>query len=314
VDLNAVVAGMAGLLSRLLGERIAVETRLAPGPVTARADHSHLEQVVMNLAVNARDAMPEGGVLRLGTEVVESGEPGEPLGRIARLTVTDTGIGMSELVKTQIFEPFFTTKGPDKGTGLGLATVFGIVQQAGGRIAVDSAPGLGTTFRLSFPWCDGSPSTLAITPPPAVLPDWSPNRGASVLLVEDEEAVRKLARITLEGRGYAVTVAPDGETALGWLTPDRRIDVLVTDMTMPGIDGRELAGLVQARRPGLGIVFVSGYVPDAGRLEGIPGAVFLPKPFTPSDLLRAVCRALPRSALGGDATLHDHQPQTAGSA
>jgi two-component system cell cycle sensor histidine kinase/response regulator CckA len=313
VDLNAVVAGMAGLLSRLLGERIAVETHLAPGPVTARADHSHLEQVVMNLAVNARDAMPEGGVLRLGTEVVESGEPDEPLGRVVRLTVSDTGVGMSEQVKAQIFEPFFTTKGPDKGTGLGLATVFGIVQQAGGRIGVESAPGAGTTFRLSFPWCDGSPNHLAITPPPAAIPERSPTRGASVLLVEDEEAVRKLARITLEGRGYAVTDAPDGETALGLLTPDRRLDVLVTDMTMPGIDGRELAGLVQARRPGLGVVFVSGYVPDAGRLEGVPGAVFLPKPFTPSDLLRAVCRALPRTALGNDATLHDYQPLPAGS-
>ncbi len=231
----------------------------------------------MNLAVNARDAMPEGGVLTISTDVGEGGEDGYPLGRVALLTVSDTGVGMSDQVKGQIFEPFFTTKGPDKGTGLGLATVFGIVQQTGGRIGVESTPGVGTKFRIYLPWCDGPPNGLAITPMPMAIPDRPLNRGASVLLVEDEEAVRKLARITLEGRGYAVTDAPDGETALGWLTPDRRIDVLVTDMTMPGIDGRELAGQIQALRPGLGVVFVSGYFPDTARLDEIPARVLPPQ-------------------------------------
>jgi two-component system cell cycle sensor histidine kinase/response regulator CckA len=313
VDLNAVVAGLAGLLGRLLGERVAVETRLAPGLVTTRVDHSHLEQVVMNLAVNARDAMPEGGVLTLGTEIVEDEGAGTAGARVARLTVSDTGVGMTDRVKAQIFEPFFTTKGPDKGTGLGLATVFGIVQHAGGRIDVESAPGRGTTFRINLPWCDDPPSGLAVTPLPVAIPDRPASRGACVLLVEDEDAVRKLARITLEGRGYVVTDAADGESALGLLTPDRRLDVLVTDMTMPGIDGRELAGQIQALRPGLGVVFVSGYVPDAARLDEVPGAVFLPKPFTPSDLLRAVGRALPRPMVD-EPRFNEFQTQPVGSA
>jgi two-component system cell cycle sensor histidine kinase/response regulator CckA len=312
VDLNTVVAGLSGLLSRLLGERIAVDTRLSPCPVTTRADHSHLEQVVMNLAVNARDAMPDGGVLTISTSVGEDHKNWH--GRVAMLTVSDTGTGMSDQVKAQIFEPFFTTKGPDKGTGLGLATVFGIVQQAGGKIDVDSAPGIGTTFHIQLPWCEGTPNGLAITPMPLSIPDRPLSRGATVLLVEDEDAVRKLARITLEGRGYTVVDAPDGETALSWLTPDRCIDVLVTDMTMPGIDGRELAGQVQGLRPGLGVVFVSGYVPDAARLDEIPGAVFLPKPFTPSDLLRAVARALPRGGHNAEPTLSGFGAATARSA
>jgi two-component system cell cycle sensor histidine kinase/response regulator CckA len=288
VDLNAVVSRLAGLLGRLLGERITVETRLAPGPVTTRVDNSHLEQVVMNLAVNARDAMPDGGVLKLETEVAEIEESGAAPRRVARLIVSDNGVGMTDQVKAQIFEPFFTTKGPDKGTGLGLATVFGIVEHAGGRIAVDSAPGAGTAFRITFPWCDEPPITLAVTPLPLTIPERPPVRGTTVLLVEDEDAVRKLARIALEGRGYVVTDAPDGETALRLITPERRFDVLITDMTMPGIDGRELASRVRSLRPGLGVVFVSGYVPDTGRLSQIPNAVFLPKPFTPSDLLHAV--------------------------
>lgn len=306
VDLNSVVTGLSGLLARLLGERITVETRLAPGPITTRADRSHLEQVLMNLGVNARDAMPEGGVLTLGTDVGHDlDEHGLPC-RVVRLSVTDTGIGMTECIQNQIFEPFFTTKGPDKGTGLGLATVFGIVQQAGGRIEVESAPGAGTTFQITLPWCEGLPAILATTPLPVAIPDRPLAPRGSILLVEDEEAVRKLARIALEGRGYQVTDAPDGESALRLLTPDRRFDVLVTDMTMPGIDGRELAGQVQTLRPGLGVVFVSGYMPDAARLDGVAGAEFLPKPFSPADLLRAVARALQRTPQITDPPLPDY--------
>jgi two-component system cell cycle sensor histidine kinase/response regulator CckA len=302
VDLNEVVSRLGGLLSRLLGERIAVETRLAAAPVTTRGDYSHLEQVVMNLAVNARDAMPQGGVLTLRTEVRDTGDHGPHSGRQAVLTVTDTGIGMTEEVKQQIFEPFFTTKGPDKGTGLGLATVFGIVEQAGGRISVTSAPGAGTTFQIVLPWCAGLPGRPEVTPPPLAVPERAAGRGTSVLLVEDEDAVRKLARITLEGHGYSVTDAPDGETALRLAAQDRRFDVLVTDMTMPGIDGHDLAGRIRTLRPELGVVFVSGYVPDLAPLEDIRGADFLPKPFTPSDLLRAVSRAVPRAPSGADST------------
>jgi len=301
VDLNEVIGRMEVLLYRLLGERILVETHFATGPVTVRADSSHLEQVVMNLAVNARDAMPNGGVLSLTTEVGDDAGVGDSSCHVARLIVTDTGVGMTPQVKAQIFEPFFTTKGPDKGTGLGLATVFGIVEQSGGRIAVVSEPGTGTTFRITLPWCEGAPRPINGTPLPICTPDRSPKNGASILLVEDEEAVRKLTRITLEGCGYTVTDAPDGESALRLIAEARRYDVLVTDMTMPGIDGRELAGRVRALRPDLGVVFVSGYVPDVARLTEIPGAVFLPKPFTPSDLVCAVGRiiALQPQAIAG---------------
>jgi two-component system, cell cycle sensor histidine kinase and response regulator CckA len=305
VDLNAVVSRLRGLLNRLLGERIVVETHLAAGPVTTRADNSHLEQVVMNLAVNARDAMPNGGLLTLSTQVRDKGDDGEPRTRTAVLIVSDTGVGMTEQVKCQIFEPFFTTKGPDKGTGLGLATVFGIVEQAGGRIGVMSAPGSGTTFEICLPWCEGTPAIPEVTPLPPAAPERSMPRGTSVLLVEDEEAVRKLARITLEGSGYSVTDAPDGEAALELMEQDRWFDALVTDMTMPGIDGRELAGRARSIRPDLGVVFVSGYVPDVAPLGDIRGAVFLPKPFTPSDLLRAVSRVVARPAIPPEA-LHAH--------
>jgi two-component system, cell cycle sensor histidine kinase and response regulator CckA len=252
----------------------------------------------MNLAVNARDAMPDGGVLTLATEIGDSGEEHEPRGRVSRLIVSDTGIGMTQEVKSQIFEPFFTTKGPDKGTGLGLATVFGIIEQAGGRICVESSPGAGATFRIALPSCEGPLSAVTVTPLPVAVAERSLGRGVSIMLVEDEDAVRKLARLTLESRGYAVTDVPDGESALRLLTSGHHADILVTDMTMPGIDGRELAGQVRTRRPDLGVVFVSGYVPDTGRLNEVPGAIFLPKPFTPSDLVRAVSRVVPRTGRG----------------
>ncbi|HVL15937.1 MAG TPA: PAS domain S-box protein, partial [Gemmata sp.] len=204
VDLNEVVAALGGLLGRLLGARVAVRTDLSPDPVRVLADRGHLEQVVMNLAVNARDAMPDGGTLTIATAERNG---------VARLTVSDTGVGMSDVVKARIFEPFFTTKGPDRGTGLGLAVVHGVVEESGGTIAVESAPGAGTTFRIEIPSCpDAEPAT---TPPPAYLPRGrGVARAGTVLLVEDEDAVRKLARYVLEERGYSVVEALDAETAL----------------------------------------------------------------------------------------------------
>jgi two-component system cell cycle sensor histidine kinase/response regulator CckA len=290
LDLREVVSGLAGLLRRLLGERVVVVTRPAADPVRVRADRGQLEQVVMNLAVNAKDAMPDGGTLTISAERVPTSDSEEGVA-LARLCVSDTGVGMTEEVKARIFEPFFTTKGPDKGTGLGLATVFGIVQQAGGRIAVESEVGRGTTFRIDFPECAAGLSSTAISARDSTV-RIAPGRGRSVLLVEDEDGVRNLARFVLEGHGYAVSEAPDGEAALGLLDPGREFDVLVTDLTMPGIGGRELAGRVRARQPGVGVVFVSGYTPDADRFGDLPGAVFLPKPFTPADLLRATGKAL----------------------
>jgi two-component system cell cycle sensor histidine kinase/response regulator CckA len=294
VELSEAVAATAAMLGRVLGEPIAVKTEPAGRPVPVRIDRGQLEQVVMNLAVNAKDAMPHGGVLTLRTEVLETTatHPEVPPSRFAQLVVSDTGVGMTDEVKARIFEPFFTTKGPDRGTGLGLATVYGIVEQAGGRIEVESAPGAGTTFRIDFPWCESPAPGAEIIPPAAGPPGGC---GCSVLLVEDEEGVRGFARQALESHGYAVVDAADGEAAVELLDPARPLDLLITDVVMPGMDGRELALRVRASWPGAGVVFVSGYVPDPGRLDEVPDAVFLPKPFTPGDLVRAACLALART-------------------
>jgi two-component system cell cycle sensor histidine kinase/response regulator CckA len=296
VDLNVVISGLAGMMKRLLGERIAIDIRLKSEPVTTRADYRHLEQVVINLAVNARDAMPEGGTLTIGTELIEETGDRDDLSptRIARFWVSDTGVGMTEEVKGRIFEPFFTTKGPDKGSGLGLATVFGIIEQAAGSVEVDSTPGLGSTFRIDLPWCEGPSNSILLTPFPVACPERRNKRVGSVLLVEDEESVRKFARLTLQGEGYTVIDAPDGDAALRILETIPNVDLLVTDLTMPGIDGRELAAQVRAQQPEVGVVIMSGYIPDPGWLDGVPGTVFLPKPFTPSDLLRSTNKAMSR--------------------
>ncbi|HSQ58216.1 MAG TPA: ATP-binding protein, partial [Gemmata sp.] len=285
VDLNEVVSALGGLLGRLLGARVTVQTLLSAEPVRVLADRGHLEKVVMNLAVNARDAMPEGGTLTITTEECDS---------MACLSVADTGVGMTEDVKARIFEPFFTTKAPDRGTGLGLAVVHGVVEQSGGSIAVDSAPGKGTTFRISLPLC----SELQTTPAPATTPflprGWPMGRAGTVLLVEDEEAVRKLARYVLEEHGHTVIEAVDAETALALLADDPPIQLLITDLVMPGISGRDLAIRVRTQYPQIGVVFISGYAPDANRIAEVPDSIFLPKPFTPTELIRIVGEALPR--------------------
>jgi two-component system, cell cycle sensor histidine kinase and response regulator CckA len=286
LDLNAVVTNLAGLLRRLLDERIAIEIDLEPGPASTRIDRSHIEQVLMNLAVNARDAMPSGGTLTIGTEIVAV----DRQNRFVRIIVSDTGVGMTEAVKSRIFEPFFSTKGPERGSGLGLATVYGIVEQAGGQIQVDSAPGAGTTFIVDFPWC-GEAVSGAIALPSTTI-DRGLGGGRTVLLVEDEDAVRKFARLALENQGYAVVDAPDGEKALELLAAHPPFDVLVTDMRMPGIDGCELAEQVRLVSPDLRVVLVSGYVPESDRVDGVKHLTFLPKPFTPGDLVRTVSKAL----------------------
>ncbi|QEG29527.1 Blue-light-activated protein [Gemmata obscuriglobus] len=299
LDLNEVVSELGGLLARLIGNRIAVRTELAPEPVRVRADRGHLEQVLMNLAVNARDAMPDGGTLRIATGLAE---------QFAKLTVADTGCGMPEHVKAKIFEPFFTTKEMGKGTGLGLATVHGIVEQAGGGIEVLTALGAGTTFHIRLP------SVIAPTPPPVTTPGAVPlpaRAARMVLLVEDEERVRKTVRSALEGWGYAVTEADRAETALALLATRRDIDLLVTDLVMPGMDGRELATRARGERPEIAVVFMSGFVPDLRRTDGFADGVFLPKPFTPFDLIRCTERAL-RQRTGGSKTRERLAAPTAG--
>jgi two-component system cell cycle sensor histidine kinase/response regulator CckA len=314
VDLNGIVSGLTGMMRRLLGERIAIETRLASAPVTTRADYRHLEQVVVNLAVNARDAMPEGGTLTIGTQIVDVNDAGGEPRRMSRFWVSDTGMGMNEEVKARIFEPFFTTKGPDKGTGLGLATVFGIVEQAGGRIDVDSSPGVGTTFRIDFPWCDSLPSMGMATPLPQLRTLSGSSNSGTVLLVEDEESVRKLARMALESTGYTVVDAPDADSALRLLEGMPRIDLLVTDLTMPGSDGWELACQIRASHPDLAVVVMSGYVSDLNWLEGQRNAVFLSKPFAPVELIRAANRVVSQRSVESTRSIPAPAPVLAAAA
>jgi PAS domain S-box-containing protein len=275
IDLGRVVSGLLGMFRRLLGPRITIRFDPPAETVTVMADRGQLEQVVVNLAVNARDAMPEGGVLELSVSRV---------GDRAHLVVSDSGCGMTTEVKRRIFEPFFTTKGPDKGTGLGLATVYGIVQQAGGEIEVQSALGFGTTFQISLPMC-AAPYLTQVAQPSA------PNRNGralSVLLVDDEEVVRSFATAVLRAGGHMVTEVCDGESALQLLGTGTMVDVLVTDLTMPGLGGWELAGQVRAIRPGIGIVLSSGYAPEGESMATQIDGVFLAKPFPPVALLRAI--------------------------
>ena len=297
VDLNALVADIEKMLRRLIGEDILFATVLHPRAGNVRADPGQLEQVIVNLAVNARDAMPNGGRLTIETRSIELDEayraqhPTVTPGPYVMLAVSDTGMGMDEETRSRIFEPFFTTKVRGKGTGLGLATVYGIVQQSGGHIWVYSEQDRGTTMRVYLPRVDAPAEKLARTgdPPPQNL------RGTeTILLVEDEAAVRAVTRQLLERNGYTVVEAPDGPAALGLELAT--LDLLLTDVVMPSMSGRELADKLVARRPGLRVLYMSGYTDDAvvrhGMLE--PGLAYLEKPFRPDTLLRKVREALQR--------------------
>jgi CheY-like chemotaxis protein len=256
------------------------------------ADGGQLEQVLMNLAVNARDAMPAGGRLDIRTSNVELDggiDPDVKPGPYVEIAVADNGIGMSEETRLRVFEPFFTTKERDKGTGLGLSTVYGIVAQSGGHVAVESAMGEGTTFRIHLPRADRPAVGVVAKPVPRA-------RGGDewILLVEDEEAVRALASTILRRGGYHVIEATkpvDAEQIFSGL--DRGIDLLVTDMSMPGGTGAGLHATLLAKQPGLRVVFMSGY-PGGMSIDGNPTAGFLEKPFPADRLMRAVRQALDR--------------------
>jgi PAS domain S-box-containing protein len=285
VDLNAVVTGIARMLRRTIGEDVELATRLASDLGTVRADPVQMEQVLLNLAVNARDAMPDGGRLTIETSNVPT-----PEGVVVRVRVQDTGSGMTEEVRAHLFEPFYTTKDVGKGTGLGLATAYGIVQQSGGNISVISQPGQGSTFIVDLPLVRGEP--VPVEPATAFVP-----RGGTetILLVEDEEAVRSLTRRVLELQGYHVLSAASGETALELSRSHQaRIHLLLTDVVMPGISGPKLAELLVAERQGLRLIYMSGYA--ATMLErGIqlsPETAFLQKPFTTEQLMRRVREVL----------------------
>ncbi|HEY1068173.1 MAG TPA: PAS domain S-box protein, partial [Pirellulales bacterium] len=298
LDLNELVAETTKMLRRLIGEHVTLTVNPDPALGRIKVDVGQIEQVVMNLVVNGRDAMPHGGRLTIETRDVHVTAESLPefatlpLGRYAQLTVADTGEGMTNEVKARIFEPFFTTKGIGKGTGLGLAVVHGVVAQCGGRIFVESAVGVGTTFTLLFPVAaestDGSESKLAAEP------RWGIE---TILLVEDEDAVRTIARIALESRGYQVLTASRGREALELVDDyEGAIHLLVTDVVMPEMGGRQLAAEVLARRPETRIMYMSGYTDDLMLHSDVldPAAAFLQKPFTPLSLTKKVREVLDR--------------------
>ena len=296
LDVNAVVSGLNGMLRRLIGEDIRLDTSLDPALPAVKADPSQLEQVLLNLVVNARDAMPRGGTVTLATETgtLAAGAlaPNVPeqSGRFVVLRVTDTGTGMSAETRAHLFEPFYTTKEVGKGTGLGLATVYGIVKQSGGYILVDSELGSGTSFRIYLPVV----AERVPSPEPAA-PSHEWRGSETLLLVEDEEGVRTFARRALEDKGYRVLMAASGTDAIGVARRfDGRIHVLLTDVVMPGLSGRELAEQLVAERPDVRVIYTSGYTDDETVRHGVREAetAFLQKPFTPEQLGRRIREVL----------------------
>ena len=289
LDLNEIVSQSARLLARLIGEDITLAAVLTPGLARVKVDPGQIEQAVMNLVVNARDAMPKGGRLTIETRALTVGAgdgayPDLQPGGYVQLAVSDTGAGMTDEVKTRIFEPFFTTKEQGKGTGLGLATVYGIVKTYGGHIDVYSEVGIGTTFKLLFPAVSQEIARTAAEARPPV-----PRGAETVLLVEDDAGVRGVAKLALRMYGYEVLEADCGAEAVRIVARHPGpLHLLVTDVVMPGVGGREVAETVRARHPGIKIIYMSGYTDDAVVRHGIVEATdaFLQKPFTPMSLAR----------------------------
>jgi len=300
LDLNEVVADVAQMLRHIIGEDVELQVVLHPTPLITRADAGMVDQVLMNLAINARDAMPDGGRLLIETTALTVDQdfirldadtaPGEYVGVI----VHDSGPGIPAEILPRIFEPFFTTKDLGKGSGLGLATVFGIVKQHGGFLKVENEPGHGAKFCVFLPASQGAPET----PGETAYPSGRYEGSECILLVEDEDGVRQPIRLALEQQGYRVIEAANGVEALErWDRHRREIDLLVTDLVMPArVSGRELAARVRQDRPEVGVVFISGYSTDVAgrRIELQPGEEFLQKPFLPDTLLRIVRQNLDR--------------------
>jgi CheY-like chemotaxis protein len=297
LDLNATVSGMATMLRRLIGEDI--DLRILPGEGLGRvkADPGQVEQIILNLVVNARDAMPGGGRLTVETNntfldgTFSSKHPHAVAGPHVLLAVSDIGVGMSEETQSHLFEPFFTTKERGKGTGLGLSTVYGIVKQSQGYVYVYSELGKGTTVKVYLPRVEGEDETVSPVSAPA------PHGTETVLVVEDDTPVRDFVTRVLSAKGYRVLSACEGVEALR-LCGDCAdpVDLLVTDVVMPGMGGRELASRVEAAKPGVRVLFVSGYTENAISHHGIleAGLEFLQKPFTTDALLRKVREVLDR--------------------
>jgi PAS domain S-box-containing protein len=302
IDLNAVVAEMEAMLRRLIGEHVDLYCVLEPGLPAVKADPGQVEQVVANLVVNARDAMAGGGRLTMETahvyfdaDYVRSHAEVEP-GEYAMIAITDTGVGMDDETRARIFEPFFTTKERGRGTGLGLATVYGIVRQSGGHIWVYSEPGRGTTFKVYLPVASDEPHGETIAADEVA----KETRLARILLVEDDEHVRELVRAALVQCGHDVVVASEPGEALAFLGGPEQVDLVLTDVVLPKMSGRELADRLAALRPGISVLFMSGWTENAIVHHGVldPGTPFLQKPFTPESLCRKVREVLqgPESA------------------
>ena len=291
LDLGAVVTDIHGLLSRTIGEDVTLVVRRTEDLPAIRADRGQMEQVMVNLAVNARDAMPDGGTLtiRLGTTMLDEDyarlHPQITPGHYVELSVSDTGVGMPPEIVSRIFEPFFTTKTKDKGTGLGLATVHGIVAGSGGSLSVYSEPGMGTTFRAFFPPAHEHAMPPAETPAAEAIK----GRGETVLVVEDEPAVRQITARILRRNGYLVLEAASGAEALT-LAADHHFDMLLTDLVMPQVSGPELAQRIQQMHPGIPMLFMSGYSQDVlgprGALD--TDAPLIQKPFAAPELLKTI--------------------------
>src|SRR5262245_28087970 len=297
LNVNESVAGLLHMLPRLIGDHIHTDARLAAGLGFVKADASQLEQVIVNLVLNARDAMPTGGYVPIETANVELTEDRlaaegltlEP-GPYVMLSITDTGVGMDETTRAHAFEPFFTTKAKGKGTGLGLATVYAIIDQSGGAIAMDTAPERGTSIRIDLPIIDA----------PAAVERQHAARGATegtetLLLVEDNDAIREIAAQALRRRGYTVFEARNGEEALDWASKSVVLaDMLITDVVMPGMSGPNLAARMMQQMPNLRVLYMSGYTDDATEVHGAfwGGVPLLQKPFTPSQLAESVRLAL----------------------
>ena len=282
------------MLRRLIGENVAI--RLSPDPTNpiVVADATQLEQVILNLVVNARDAMPSGGTIVIATQHMTLGaeqarhHPAPVLGEYAVLGVTDSGVGMQPDVRDRIFEPFFTTKEPGRGTGLGLAAVYGIVKQLGGYIWVYSEPGLGSVFKVYLPLTD-----RAVDPAVPQAETGTTVGHETILLVEDEVGVRSFARRVLERHGYRVLEAPSGEAALDLVASHvGSLDLVVTDVMLSGMTGGQLAQLLRQRRPDLHVVFMSGYAEPAAGSGVTADAPLLEKPFSPQALLTHVRHVL----------------------
>jgi CheY-like chemotaxis protein len=296
LNLNRVIEGIDKMLRRILREDIELHLELSKDLGSVEADPGQIDQVILNLAANARDAMPRGGRFTLKTSNAEL-DPGyfqerglaAAPGSYVVLSVSDTGVGMDKDTLSRIYEPFFTTKEREKGTGMGLATVYGIVKQAGGHVFAYSEPGLGATFRVYLPRVYKERQEPAMTRKP------EPKGSETILVVEDDEAVRRLAVRSLERFGYAVLDAPNGEAAVETLAGyEGEIHLVLTDVVMPRMGGRELAEKAKEIRPGLKVVFMSGYIDDTVFRQGIieKGANFIEKPFSPTDLANKIREVL----------------------